>query len=238
MKRMMLITMAMLGAGSLQAQQCDAEHIRADYQITQTTQHSQTPAKQIQLWRNGPHQVAKRDMQHHISDVWQQFGQGQVRLVRYFEQAQRAIEYQPDELGQSIRWQQQYQWISDADLQQLTLKSTQGTGCDTEMLYQGEIAGAQIRLLWLPQYRLIKQLQRNTSQFSEQWQLQSLSTDQAVISAQFQRLDQFQTTDYADIGDNESDPFLSKLINQGFVQHGGSGFYNAQGQMLEGHHHH
>ena len=58
------------------------------------------------------------------------------------------------------------------------------------------------------------------------------------MKAQFAEWYNYQTTDYAYIGDNENDPFLAKMINQGFVEHGASGFYDAQGNQLQGSHKH
>ena len=47
------------------------------------------------------------------------------------------------------------------------------------------------------------------------------------------------STDFADVGDNEAGPFLRKMIALGFVEHGASGFYQANGETLQGgaHHH-
>ena len=68
--------------------------------------------------------------------------------------------------------------------------------------------------------------------------LNDVNSDTPAIKAQFAKWDNFQTTDYADIGDNESDPFLAKMINLGFIEHGATGFYNQQGEAIQGGHHH
>ena len=65
-----------------------------------------------------------------------------------------------------------------------------------------------------------------------------MSSDNKIIDAFFNKNLDYQTTDYADIGDSESDPFLRKMINLGFVEHGSSGMYDAQGNDIGGEHHH
>lgn len=72
------------------------------------------------------------------------------------------------------------------------------------------------------------------------WVLVGLETDQAIIKDRFAAWDSHETTDFADIGDNESDPFLMRMITLGFISHGASGFYDASGNMISsgtGHYH-
>jgi len=63
-------------------------------------------------------------------------------------------------------------------------------------------------------------------------------TEPKKIEEFFRIRGSYQTTDYADIGDNESDPFLLKMMNLGFIKHGASGFYDAQGHALKKRHNH
>ena len=37
----------------------------------------------------------------------------------------------------------------------------------------------------------------------------------------------YQTTDFADIGDDHTDPFLTDMVHQGFIEHGSDGVYHA-----------
>ncbi len=64
------------------------------------------------------------------------------------------------------------------------------------------------------------------------WVLVSLESDEDKVGDRFAAWDSHDTTDFADIGDNESDPFLLKMINLGFISHGASGFYDASGNMI------
>ncbi|WP_411026644.1 hypothetical protein, partial [Salmonella sp. s54395] len=72
---------------------------------------------------------------------------------------------------------------------------------------------------------------------AQQWQLVSLQ--RASMSDTFDRWREWPSTDFADVGDNEADSFLRKMIALGFVEHGASGFYQADGKPMQGgaHHH-
>ncbi len=45
-------------------------------------------------------------------------------------------------------------------------------------------------------------------------------------------------TDGADIGDNEFDPFLLKMINQVHIEHSAAGFYDSKRMSLDTSHGH
>ncbi|MFT4929894.1 MAG: hypothetical protein ACI8WB_006029, partial [Phenylobacterium sp.] len=77
-----------------------------------------------------------------------------------------------------------------------------------------------IELQWLVNQQLLRALTITTSHNgqlqSQHWQLISSSENSAAIEAQFRHWDRYITTDYADIGDNEADPFLTQMIHLGF----------------------
>ena len=73
----------------------------------------------------------------------------------------------------------------------------------------------------------------STPSYSREIVLTASHHNQQKVQVEFAKWDNYQTTDYADIGDNESDPFLAKMINLGFVEHGASGFYHADGSPIE-----
>ncbi|MBX2880378.1 MAG: hypothetical protein KTR32_10625 [Granulosicoccus sp.] len=53
-----------------------------------------------------------------------------------------------------------------------------------------------------------------------------------LVDRKFKEWDKHFTMDFADIGDNESDPFLKTMITFGFISHGASGFYDSSGQQI------
>lgn len=92
-----------------------------------------------------------------------------------------------------------------------------------------------LQLSWISELELPAEM---TITQGEQRIVYRLSKLTPVSQEGFKRLTSgFQDLDFADVGDSESDPFIAKMITQGFIQHGSSGFYSADGQQLEGGHH-
>ncbi|TVO87825.1 hypothetical protein [Shewanella algae] len=92
-----------------------------------------------------------------------------------------------------------------------------------------------LQLSWISELELPAEM---TITQGEQRIVYRLSKLTPVSQESFKRLTSgFQDLDFADVGDSESDPFIAKMITQGFIQHGSSGFYSADGQQLEGGHH-
>jgi hypothetical protein len=60
---------------------------------------------------------------------------------------------------------------------------------------------------------------------------QRLSIEENV--GYIQKVLAYDATDFADIGDNESDPFFRKMINLGFITHNEANIIDAHGNNLE-----
>lgn len=115
---------------------------------------------------------------------------------------------------------------------------TKDSGCDLVENYVFSNDAVQITLDWLPELQLIKSYSEKSETGRILWKLQQVIHDAERVKQAFKVRSNYPTTDYADIGDNESDPFLLlKMINLGHLDHSHSGFYNNQGQAIGGHHH-
>ena len=84
---------------------------------------------------------------------------------------------------------------------------------------------SRMTLSWMPELKLVQRYElRSIGQLGQrrvtQWQMDKLHTDPAQVSSAMSSFKDFGATDYADIGDNESDPFLMKMIKLGFIQSG------------------
>ena len=205
---------------SLFAQQCLLKQnlLIAYYQVEET-QGKQTKSMQhINFYRHGE-QIAYQHKEQGITEQWQLLKGEQVALNRYFDDKQRGIEYQPNELLTSVDWQSKYQLITDKEIAQMTLIAHEGDDCYQQSEYYLEKGNTKIRLTWLPQLKLVKRLQIIRVNYKKVWQLQTFDHDKNEVLSFFAQKDSYQMTDYADIGDNEADPFLAKMINQGFIEH-------------------
>ncbi|WP_394130517.1 hypothetical protein [Shewanella maritima] len=230
------------------ANQCQlkAHQIKAQYQLTfaQNQDHHadthihppRTNQSQLTLWRKG-NTVAHQYQQTRITEAWYLLANKQIKPTRYFEQHQRGIEYQP---GENVHgktesdWSYRQQLVSNQLLQQLTLASESGQGCQHQQSFKQTTPSGTLTLVWLPQLQLISQFTWQTSQSTETWQLLDVTHDSQQVDAFFDQLNQYQMTDYADIGDDHSDPFLTSMVTLGFVEHGASGFYDDKGNALSG----
>lgn len=214
----------------------DNQYVQANYKVSEQTSHKLSAKEQLfTLWRT-PRQVAQQSEQ--LVELWQQLRNQQIRPIRYFTQAKRGIEYHPSEVKGQLDFSSKYQLISDQLLAKMQLQSEQGDGCDTKQYYRLKKADTVIEVVWLSNQQLVESMHIQKANYSRKISLQSVSFNKQKVLEQFARWDKYQTTDYADIGDNESDPFLAKMINLGFVEHGATGFYDTNGKTLKSNHHH
>lgn len=222
---------------------CDANgHILgAVYEAVNTPNGGKNQKRrQVILWRNGQ-QVAHEYTGTHITELWEKTKTGMLRLERHFDAHKRGIEYQPSEINHgrgTTDWSLRYQLISNELLNGMQRTETKGDGCDVFDNYVFNDDTVQIKLHWLPKLALIKSYSETAQTGKIQWELQRVILDERRVEQVFKTRSDYQTTDYADIGDNESDPFLLKMINLGHLNHSHSGFYNDQGRTFGGHHTH
>lgn len=224
----LLSSVSLLSHAHTAHQLCDVspQQLGAVYQFTQGVKHYD-----MKLWRyNG--KVAQVISQPAITNQWNKTVSGSQRLVQYFDHYQRGIEYQPQRANDA-QWQRHTQLITEQLLTQLTADEVVGTGCQQAVKYHGKIGDNQYQVTWLPQLQLLKYYQQSNAKQTLTIELTRLIADQATISQQFNRQHDYQLIDFADIGDNESDPFWAKMINMGYVTQSAGGFYQADGREIK-----
>ncbi len=154
-------------------------------------------------------------------------------LLRVFPQYQRTIWYPAGDLralGKEAKWRGVAGWPDPQhhDYRMVSGSTSIVQGCPAQ-----EYMGADgDKVLWLDQVKLPARM----ADAGVVWQLVSLQ--RVSREETFELWTQWQSTDFADVGDNESDPFLRRMISLGFVEHGASGFYRADGSPLQGADHH
>lgn len=208
-------------------QQCNqvTDQLIANYAVTMANGEPQL----ITLIRDG-NKVARHNKTLQFVDIWYRHNQ-RVSLTRIFENYNRAIEYSAADIQQTPeRWQTEYQIISPVTFKRLKAVKQEANSCDALVVYQSP--DQRLEVSWLNALSLPKEIHWQGLQGNEHWQLLSLSqpTQRAQIATLFARWQQVPTTDYADIGDNESDEVLSKMIKQGFSA-------KLRRQEAVGHHH-
>lgn len=207
MHKTTLLSLALTAAPALA--QCDQDSLVAHYRLQPALQ----PAQELTLIRQG-NRVALHWPAKGITERWTRTNHDFLQLERLFDQYQRGIEYQPDEIAARSAdrlWQLKRQLITQTALEALPLTRQEGEGCS---LHHYRARG-DTELVWLAGPGLIDTLSAPHQQLS----LLTLQTGDEAVSHWMANWDRYQLTDYADIGDNEQDPLLSKMINQGFHSH-------------------
>lgn len=168
-----------------------------------------------------------------VISVWKKEAES-ASLLRAFSGYERSIWYPAGDLralGKGASWQRVTGW---PEPKQAGFSPVEGDdavvlGCPAQAYQKGE----QSQVLWVEQVGVPARV----ADAAQQWQL--VSIQQESMRDTFDRWHTWPSTDFADVGDNEADPFLRKMIALGFVEHGASGFYQANGETLQGgaHHH-
>ncbi|WP_448553806.1 hypothetical protein [Thalassotalea montiporae] len=182
---------------------------------------AQKNAQELVLVRKGQ-RIAHYNPKHQIVNIWYLSKHNQQQLTRVFEQYQQGIEYQSDELKAPSQWHYVRSLIKQDLLTRMSLEQTSEQGCQKVKHYALETATHKYQLKWLPAVELPQELivtNKHNGQINR-LQLTKLENDKVAAKQaahqQFAKWDALPTTDYADVGDNENNPFLAKMINQGF----------------------
>lgn len=216
--------------------QCDPDlaptQYQATYQITTTDNHSsEQQSLSLTLTRLNDDIIYQHNQMSF--EAWNKNGE----YVRYFPAEKRSISYRRgDLLALNIKTDldKQFHLISRHGLAQLSKLNTITGPCYTEQQYHHGDVERTIKVTWLPKVSLPKTLTVNNREQTINYQLTKLKT---IDTDTFKQLTAgYQDLDFADVGDSESDPFIAKMITQGFIQHGSSGFYSSDGKMLDAGH--
>lgn len=227
--------------GFVQAEECtqSPEHLAATYQFKKMT--SGNAEKHIlTLWRNGK-RLAHENPEKRMTAIWEQGFDGRLRLVRSFDVDNRGIEYQPSEVkvyDQEAYWSQLNHLISPEHFQNWEMIKSNGKGCELVQTYALKSDHEATQITWMPTSKLVISLSQKTDTHNIEWKLVKVIRDKNLISRAFENWDSYHMTDYADIGDNESDPFLLKMMNLGHIEHGAAGFYDSEGNHIDDGHGH
>lgn len=184
------------------------------------TQNGNTRSQTIEIWRQSRRVAIKQGDSGYI-ELWELGAKNEPKLTRYLEPLKQGIEYyshSPNPTSESV-WLHKWQLVSQTELDALLLIDTKTNACNTVQSLRGESIEKEVALDWLSFWRLPKHLTRRSNNTVLELRLNTLSSNADEVDAFFDQLDLWKTTDFADIGDSESDPVLAKMINMGFIEH-------------------
>jgi hypothetical protein len=132
-------------------------------------------------------------------------------------------------------WSYRNQLISDSLLNKFTTTKVSNEGCNR--LESKTYTDRQITmdLTWFSELRIVNTFSIKDKQSGttlESWSLQSIELSSDQIVPFFNTRHAYLATDFADIGDDHTDPFLTNMMNLGFIESGASGFYDTQGNAM------
>lgn len=218
---------------------CDStpEYVGVRYEQQVHDLNADTTTRRVmELWRDGE-RVMHVYPERGLAEQWERPDKGALHLTTWFDEDSQGIEYMPEDIGSAAdprRWTEKWQLVSDNVRRTLKAGQAVGSGCEQTSELTKEVSGRLVLLEWNVPFQLPTRYTVRTKGRVETWVAREIVTDKDKIRQEFDRRSAYKTTDYIDIGDNESDPFLRKMIHLGFVSHGASGFYDAAGHLLEG----
>lgn len=191
--------------------------------------------REFMLWRNGK-EVAHEYRDRKVTLIWNQTSNGGLKALQVFDAYARAIEYEPVNVkgsNSTEAWERYSQLFGSEAINAMELTAEYGEGCAREQTYTENDNAIKRELVWLPDAKLARRFVSESEKRRVVWLLDELVDDKNLVVKAIRQRQNYQTTDYADIGDNESDPFLLKMINLGFIAHGAAGFYDSEGNAIE-----
>lgn len=177
-------------------------------------------------FRRSPSCVAADDERALVSEQWQRDEQGRIWYKRIFHKEKKVIEYQPADLGiggVESKWSRIASVLEPAELEGMKLQEqTAGFEGRTVSVYRGTRQAKSWEVQWLAAEQIPARIsvgeQGSPGYYS--LSLLSLSRGNADASICGADLTNYETIDFADIGDRQGDPFIAALMKYEGFSHG------------------
>ncbi|WP_448567992.1 hypothetical protein [Thalassotalea ganghwensis] len=212
------VLLCFLASNFTWAEQCtfNPDVVSVTYQKKTTDKELQTTAiEDFTLVRHN-NSVAHVNSALAQINMWHKVKNNKVMFTRYFSDVKQAIEYQPAEVKGQFNFTDKFQMLPQAFIKQLELVEENKIGCNTEQTFRSRNGKQRIELVWLKELKLLKRLTIGKGSKETVWRQQELFINAERVTQFYKALADYNVTDYADIGDNENNPVLAKMIYQGF----------------------
>jgi len=180
--------------------------------------------------------VAYEYKNQNITEIWKKSVNNQAFLIRAFDKDKRSIEYDPIDIkmeNQNNSWKI-HKNLADPSLYNLEKSNLVNDNVICKYShYEKKVSGKSIVMDFdkLNNILLFLEVKKgNELLYSYKLQdIKSINKKQNHITKALS----YDTTDFADIGDNESDPFFNKMITLGFVTHKEANIIDVNGNSIE-----
>jgi len=178
--------------------------------------------------------------QQGITEVWTKTINNNASMIKGFDKDQRSIEYETIDLTMDKKnssWNKRSNLMHPKDFNFKNNSVKTINGCVVKH-YEKSENGKSISMDWNEKRDILVNFEiKDQKKVYYDYQLKSLKSldleDNHIVKVQG-----YERTDFADIGDNESDPFFRKMINLGFITHHETNIINDKGQLVEAESHH
>lgn len=169
------------------------------------------------LWRR-PSLIEIREKGGESGEVWERGPDRRISYRRIFHEERRVIEYTPGDL-RALRREPDWARLSNLVDPALLGRDLKRSGEEERLgrraeRYRGRLDGVEVELLWLSREQipaLIREIYPDRERQLRLIEIYPLEESPWPHG----RFAEYRHTDYADIGDQEADPFLRKLLNEG-----------------------
>jgi len=175
-----------------------------------------------------------------ITEVWTKTQSDNAFLIHGFDDDKRAIEYEVIDLKmehKSSSWEKKKNLVhpDSFDFPKGFVEKSQGCALHH---YSKKLEDTEIKMVWNEAKEILVSLEvKHKGEETYSYVLQALKPID-VKDNHITVVQAYDRTDFADIGDNESDPFFRKMINLGFIEHHEANIIDAQGNTLALQHSH
>ncbi|PHR59560.1 MAG: hypothetical protein COA44_01050 [Arcobacter sp.] len=197
---------------------------------TITTPHTQNKINYYRVDK----QRAFEYLNQGITEVWTKAPKNQVTLIRGFDKEKRSIEYESIDLkmeNKSSVWDIRKNIMNPESFNFTKPSKKHIKGCT--LRHYGKIEnGKTITMDWNKEGDVLVRFE--VKKKDEILYLYTLDEFQKIDTQNnhLKTVMSYDRTDFADIGDNESDPFFRKMINLGFISHHEANIIDAEGNTL------
>ncbi|CAA0081201.1 Uncharacterised protein [Halioglobus japonicus] len=189
----------------------------ASYQVVRQSGEGGTTEEETQtlLLLRSANRVMHIHPAQHTADVWERNAHGGVHFSRFYDSRQRGIEFYQGvaaEPSSQLSWDQAYQLLPTAVLSENEIQSVRAApGCARVESYRYTVEGDTYTLEWLPAQQLVLSLTVDRGLYHMTWTLEYVVAQPDRLNEEMRMREAYITIDYADLGDQESDPFFRSL---------------------------
>ncbi|WP_131668349.1 hypothetical protein [Psychrobacter pygoscelis] len=192
---------------------CQAKPIKANYEVSTFIKDRKVASYPFTFYRDATHALYVYPDEG-LADLWTLTQNNQLELSRNFSTAKRAIEYTSADLRNVHNREHWDKLFGVIDLQGESPVSQQSADCKSIATYKD--AHKDIRYynrLKLPASMTFTNGDKRQTYTLKAWAYSHELQQKLKIYRRYDAMD------FADIGDNEADPFVSKMITMGFIEH-------------------